>query len=101
MSNNSTINDVKDILSNLDWIQPSIDNSYVPISNEKIVDGVYSATADEAVILIDADQSWFWTEEWQSGERAVQADIEAGKIHSYSNVEDAIAALGLEEDAGD
>ncbi|MHB1650959.1 MAG: AbrB/MazE/SpoVT family DNA-binding domain-containing protein [Desulfitobacteriaceae bacterium] len=28
--------------------------------------------------LIPADQQWFWTEEWQAGEREAQAEIDAG-----------------------
>ncbi len=28
--------------------------------------------------LIPAEQQWFWTEEWQAGEREAQAEIDAG-----------------------
>ena len=28
--------------------------------------------------IIPADQEWFWTEEWQAGEREAQAEIDAG-----------------------
>ena len=28
--------------------------------------------------IIPADQEWFWTEEWQAGERETQAEIDAG-----------------------
>ena len=30
--------------------------------------------------LIDADQAWFWTPEWQAGERAADDDIKAGRV---------------------
>ena len=30
--------------------------------------------------LIDADQAWFWTPEWQAGERAADEDIKAGRL---------------------
>ncbi|HEX9641974.1 MAG TPA: AbrB/MazE/SpoVT family DNA-binding domain-containing protein [Candidatus Krumholzibacteria bacterium] len=30
--------------------------------------------------LIDADQAWFWTREWQRGERRAQEDIRAGQV---------------------
>jgi len=53
------------------------------------------------IVLEASAQAWFWTKEWQAGEMASQADIDAGRIHHFNNVEDAIAALGLEEDAGD
>lgn len=29
--------------------------------------------------LIPKDQAWFWTEEWQAGEREVEADRAAGR----------------------
>lgn len=30
--------------------------------------------------LIDADQAWFWSREWQEGEREAQADIDGGNL---------------------
>ena len=30
--------------------------------------------------LIDADQAWFWTPEWQADERAADEDIKAGRL---------------------
>jgi AbrB family looped-hinge helix DNA binding protein len=30
--------------------------------------------------LIDADQAWFWTPEWQAGEREAEEDIKAGRV---------------------
>jgi len=30
--------------------------------------------------LIDADQAWFWSEEWQKGERQVDEDLRAGRV---------------------
>jgi hypothetical protein len=30
--------------------------------------------------LVDADQAWFWTREWQEGEREAEADIKAKRI---------------------
>ena len=30
--------------------------------------------------LIDADQAWFWSREWQEGEREVDEDIRAGRV---------------------
>lgn len=29
--------------------------------------------------MIDADQAWFWTPEWQKGEREVDEDLRAGR----------------------
>ena len=30
--------------------------------------------------LIDADQAWFWSPEWQEGEREVEEDIRSGRL---------------------
>jgi len=30
--------------------------------------------------LIDADHAWFWSPEWQAGERAADEDIKAGRV---------------------
>jgi len=47
-------------------------------------------------IEIDHNQRWFWSEEWQAGEKATQADIDTGHTHRFSNIEEAIAELELE-----
>lgn len=31
--------------------------------------------------LIDKDQAWWWTEEWQKGEREAEKDIKEGKLY--------------------
>lgn len=43
--------------------------------------------------LIDAAQAYFWTAEWQKGEREATADIKAGRVKSFRSVEDLIAEL--------
>ncbi len=45
------------------------------------------------VITIGRDQAWFWTKEWQNGEKEAQNDIEAGDVTSFDNVDDAIGFL--------
>lgn len=35
--------------------------------------------------LIPADQQWFWTEEWQKGEREAQAEIDAGRVKAFDS----------------
>ena len=38
--------------------------------------------------LIDSDQAWWWTEEWQKGERPAQKEINEGKLLGpFSTVE--------------
>lgn len=102
MIQNNITNDSREIFSEKKWIQPSIDEDYIPALNQKIVNGIYSINADEEIVIsTETSQAWFWTEKWQAGERAVQSDIDTSKIHRFSNIEDLIASLGLEEDAGD
>ncbi len=50
--------------------------------------------------VIPPDQAWFWTEQWQKAEREAQADIAAGRVHRYANVDEAIAALEQRANAG-
>ncbi|MCL4473029.1 MAG: AbrB/MazE/SpoVT family DNA-binding domain-containing protein [Actinobacteria bacterium] len=43
--------------------------------------------------LIDADQSYFWTEEWQKGELAADRDIEGGRYEVFDDVDDLVSSL--------
>lgn len=43
--------------------------------------------------LIDRDQAWYWTPEWQAAEREADEDIEAGRVASFDTVDDLIADL--------
>lgn len=42
---------------------------------------------------IDPDQVWFWTPEWQEGERQVDAEIAEGRGTIYCSGEEFLAAL--------
>lgn len=42
---------------------------------------------------IDPDQAYFWTKEWQEGEREADEDIKSGRIKSFNSVDDLIAEL--------
>lgn len=44
-------------------------------------------------ILIDPDQAWFWTEEWQEGEREVQEEIQARRVHRAETVDELMKNL--------
>ena len=48
---------------------------------------------------INPDQAWFWTKEWQAGEREVDEEIKAGLGRVYYTDEEFLASL--EEDALD
>ncbi len=43
--------------------------------------------------LIDPDQAWWWTEEWQKKEREAEKDVKKGKVKRFTNVEDLIKDL--------
>lgn len=43
--------------------------------------------------LIPADQQWFWTGEWQKGEREAQAEIDAGRVNSFDTMEEFLEDL--------
>jgi len=45
--------------------------------------------------VIPADQRWFWTEEWQAGEREASAEIAAGDLKVYDDMADLFADLDL------
>ncbi len=44
--------------------------------------------------LIDPEQTWYWTEEWQKKEREAERDIQEGDLsEKYDDVDTALAAL--------
>lgn len=44
-------------------------------------------------MLIDEDQSWFWTEEWQKGEREADEDIRKGRVTKTKNIQELFKKL--------
>jgi bifunctional DNA-binding transcriptional regulator/antitoxin component of YhaV-PrlF toxin-antitoxin module len=38
------------------------------------------------VKLIDPSQAYFWTKEWQAGEREVEDDLRKGRVKAFKNV---------------
>ncbi len=54
--------------------------------------------ADGAIVLhpkrlVDADQAWFWTDEWQRGEREASEDIAAGRVRPFDSARDFVRSL--------
>jgi len=43
--------------------------------------------------LIPSDQAWFWSEEWQKGEKEAEADIVSGRVKSFADVEELLEEL--------
>ena len=54
-------------------------------------DGVFELRPHVAV---PATQAWYWTEEWQSRERAADADLAAGRFVDTDDAESFLAELG-------
>ncbi len=42
---------------------------------------------------INPDQAWFWTEEWQAGEREIDARIAAGRTIRHASTEEFLSSL--------
>ena len=47
--------------------------------------------------LVDANHAYFWTEEWQKGERKADEDIRAGRVKKFKSTKEAVKYL---EDKG-
>jgi len=43
--------------------------------------------------VIPAEQAWFWSAEWQEGERDAGADLEAGRTTKHTSTGDFLATL--------
>lgn len=43
--------------------------------------------------LVDADEAFFYTPEWQAAEREADEDIQAGRVYHFDSVEEAIDFL--------
>lgn len=67
----------------------------------KLVDELPDGAVDGAGVLlrgiisgpIDPDQAWFWTPEWQEGEREADADLAAGRANTFRSTDEFIAHL--------
>jgi hypothetical protein len=44
-------------------------------------------------ILVDKSQAYFWTTQWQEGEREAEADIKSGHVRVYDSVQELIKEL--------
>ena len=43
--------------------------------------------------LVDPAQAYFWTKEWQAGEREAEKDIRTGRVKAFKNVKELIKDL--------
>ena len=60
-----------------------------PVEFELVAEGILLRPGK----VIDATQAWFWTPEWQAGEREADADIAAGRVTTYLTAEEFLASL--------
>lgn len=58
-----------------------------PVEVEIVEDGILLRPKK----LIDASQAWFWTPEWQAGERQADEDIAAGRGMRFESDEEFLA----------
>ena len=58
----------------------------------RILSGRPAGTRPETT-LIDASQAWFWSQEWQQGEREASADIKAGRVKTSGSAEAFLESL--------
>jgi len=43
--------------------------------------------------LIDKDQTWFWSKEWQDAEREAEDDLHTGRVEGFDTLDALIADL--------
>ena len=43
--------------------------------------------------LVNANQAYFWTEQWQKGERKADEDIKAGRVKRFKSAREAVKYL--------
>ncbi|MCI2429402.1 AbrB/MazE/SpoVT family DNA-binding domain-containing protein [Candidatus Acetothermia bacterium] len=48
---------------------------------------------DHQVIIVPAEDAWFWSREWQEKEREADEEIKAGRVKRFKNVEELIKDL--------
>jgi AbrB family looped-hinge helix DNA binding protein len=60
-----------------------------PVEIEVTADGILLRPQK----LVDASQAWFWSREWQQGEREASADIAAGRVTASESSEAFLESL--------
>ena len=43
--------------------------------------------------IVDKSQAYFWTKQWQEGEKEADKDIRAGRVKTFDSVEELIKDL--------
>lgn len=74
------------IATTLDTVR-EIRLSYTGRERRKASDYIDSTNA------VGIDQLWFWTEEWQAGERKVEEYIQDGNVQTFDTAEEFLRTL--------
>jgi antitoxin PrlF len=56
-------------------------------------DEVAFVDTGRGIVVVPADQAWYWTSEWQEGERDADADLAAGRTRVFGSGEEFLASL--------
>lgn len=56
-------------------------------------DDVAFVDTGRGIVVCPADQAWYWTPEWQEGEREADADLSAGRSRVFASDEEFLSAL--------
>lgn len=49
------------------------------------------------IMPIDPNQAWYWTAEWQEGEKEADQDIAEGRVQTFDSMEDMLDDLMSDE----
>jgi len=60
---------------------------------EEYVHALIHSDAATSLLDDDPDQAYFWTKEWQAGEREADEDIAAGRVETFDTMDDLLADL--------
>lgn len=52
----------------------------------------------QPVITIAKDQAWFWSDEWQEGEREAEEEIKSGNVATFNSLDDLFDDLNNDKD---
>lgn len=78
-------------------VEPDNSAADIQYSPTKIVRYLLAQAAQEITEKND-DQAYFWTEEWQAGEREADEDIAAGRVKTFDTMEEFLADLMSDDD---
>lgn len=64
-----------------------------PSTKNRIVVTKVSSQIPTLYLDMDDDQSWYWSDHWQTMEREATDNLQAGDYEDFNNIDDFIASL--------